>query len=326
MELHKDFLPIQSLDIEAETKISFDLYVNLPLNRKYVLYRRAGSHIPRERLARMSEQNVGHFYIEKKDYRKFIAYVAERLQGLLGSVSTAENKTYMMTAAKAVLSSTIHQNDPAITRVLMENLNDITSTLIEGILENSHGQRKLFTRFAALADKGSNYQKHPVNVASLAVLLSFGIGYSSDKTLIEMATAGLLHDIGLSKLPPKVIAGAHNPQDLDRVSRTLVHQHPELTLQLLEERQIFISSLAETIILQHHEQFNGSGYPNGLRGFAINELAQILRVADDLDQLISEFENRPGSLKHQVIEHFDYLGERKVIEPMLLDRIRHVLI
>jgi HD-GYP domain-containing protein (c-di-GMP phosphodiesterase class II) len=326
VDAETDFLPIQSLDIEAEKTISFNLYVNLPLNQRYVLYRRAGAVIENERLAKLAGQNVSQFFIEKKDYRQFISYVAQRLQELVGSSLTVENKRFMLAAARAVLSSTINQTDPAIAQVLMENLNEITVTLIEGMLDHSHPQRKLFSRFAALAEKGTDYQKHPVNVASLAVLLTFGIGYSSERTLTDMAIAGLLHDIGLSKLPPKVIAGAHYPLDLDVTDRALVYKHPAITVRMLEERQIPISNLAKTVILQHHEQYNGSGYPNGLRGFGINELAQILRVADDLDLLISHFQNRAGSLKLQVMEHFDYLSEQKVIEPMLLGRIRHVLI
>jgi hypothetical protein len=62
-----NYLPIQSLDIEADTKINFNLYVNLPLNNRYILYRRAGGHIESHRMEKLNDGNLSNFFIEKKD-------------------------------------------------------------------------------------------------------------------------------------------------------------------------------------------------------------------------------------------------------------------
>jgi HD-GYP domain-containing protein (c-di-GMP phosphodiesterase class II) len=327
----EEFLPIQSLDIEAETTITFNLYVNLPLNKKYVLYRRAGGQVESHRLDKFSEGNLSNFFIEKKDYNEFVKYVALRIRNLIGSNDNGENRKMMQAAAKSILSSTLDQSDPAIAAALMGNLNDITATIIESALENvgsfnTHTSKKLFHRLAQLADKGSDFQKHPINVASLAVLITFGIGYSREKILADMSMAALLHDVGLSKLPPKVISHAHAPLRLGIYERESIYKHPELSVEVLEEKNIPVSDLAKTIIRQHHEEFNGSGYPHGLRGYTINELSQILRVADEIDQLFTEFFSNPGNLKIRVVELLRRLGEQKVIEPLLLSRIRQVLI
>lgn len=327
----ENFLPIQSLDIEAEKKISFNLYVNLPLNNKYILYRRAGGQIESGRMEKLTDRNLSNFFIEKKDYNEFVKYVAQRIGELVGKPDTVDNKKVMQAAAKAILSSTLDQTDPAMAAAMMENLNDITGAIIENTLENvtvghSGSAKKLFHRLAQLAEKGSDFQKHPVNVASLAVLITFGIGYSREKILTDIAMASLLHDVGLSKLPPKIIPFAHQPLYLEIQERELVYKHPELSVEVLEEKNIPISELAKTVIRQHHEEFNGSGYPNGLRGYTINELSQILRVADEIDQLFVELANNPGSLKLRAAELLRRLGEQKVIEPDLLHRIRQVLI
>ncbi|MEZ0392619.1 MAG: HD-GYP domain-containing protein [Pseudobdellovibrionaceae bacterium] len=325
-EAFKDFLPIQSLDIEAETKINFDLYVNLPLNEKYILFRRAGSSIESHKLEKLTEGNLSNFFIEKKDYTEFVKYVALRIKSLVGTQDSDENRRLMATAAKSILSSTLNQTDPAIAAALMGNLNDITGTIIESTLENTtYGSKKLFRRLSQLAERGSDFQKHPVNVASLAVLITFGIGYSREKILTDMAMAALLHDIGLSKLPPKIIPNAHQVLRLSIFERDWVYKHPLQALEILEEKKIQISDLAKTIILQHHEEFNGSGYPSGLRGFTINELSQILRVADEIDQLFVEFYTTPGNLRLRVVELLQRLSEQKVVEPLLLSRIRQVL-
>lgn len=325
--LSENYLPIQSLDIEAETQINFNLYVNLPLNNRYILYRRAGGFVESHKLEKFSDGNVGNFFIEKKDYLEFVKYVAGRIKALVGSESTIEAKKVMQAAAKSILSSTLNQKDPAMAMALMGNLNDITGIVIESALESSgYGSKKLFQRIYQLSQKGTDFQKHPVNVASLAVLLTFGIGYSKDKILSDMAMAAVLHDIGLSKLPPRLIQHAHSVVHALINERDLLYSHPELSVQLLEEKNIPISDLAKTMIRQHHEEFSGNGYPAGLRGFAINELSQILRIADELDQVFSEFCQNPSDLKAQVSDLLQRLGEGKKIEPGLLTRVRKVLL
>lgn len=322
-----DFLPIQSLDIDAETKIGFDLYINLPLNQKYVLYRKKGSNVEAEKLEAFSQYNIKNFFIQKSDYHEFVKYVALRIKALVGTGDSVENKRMMTVAAKSILSSTFNENNPAITHALLSNLNDITQTIIESILETSGTyQKRTFQKFAELAQKGTHFQKHPVNVASLAVLMAFGIGYSSEKILSDLAMAALLHDIGLSKLSPQIIQKSHTPNMLTARDREALYDHPQWTVDILREKNMNLSPLAELIILQHHEEFNGFGYPKGIRGYNLNEFAQILRVADELDQMILAGYSSQGNLKLRLQELLDSLHKDKIIEPSLSFRIRNILI
>jgi hypothetical protein len=66
------YLPIQSLDIEAETKITFDLYVNLPLNQKYILYRKKGGTLATSKMEMFTNNNVKNFFIQRDDYQEFV--------------------------------------------------------------------------------------------------------------------------------------------------------------------------------------------------------------------------------------------------------------
>lgn len=325
------YLPIQSLDIEAEKKINFNLYVNLPLNNKYILYRKAGGSLETYQLDKFTDSNVSSFYIHRNDYGEYVKYVAQRINSLLGIEETYDNQKIMHAAAKAILTSTLDQRDPAIAAALMNNLNDITGTIIESSLDKVTLGRngtptKLFKKLYELAEKGSDFQKHPINVTSLAVLISFGIGYSRESILADVAMAALLHDVGLTKLPTKLIPFSHRPLELSIEDRKLLYDHPKMSVDLLIEKEIPISPLARTLILQHHEEFNGSGYPKGLRGYLVNELAQIIHVADEIDQLFTEFYANPGHLKLRVAELLRDFDDRKVIESQLLVRIRQVLI
>lgn len=325
--MNDNFVPIQSLDIEAESQINFNLYVNLPLNNKYILYRKAGGQLESHRLEKLTEGNVSNFFIEKSDYNKFVQYVAKRLYSLLSAQDVSSNRKAMEKAAKAILSSTLDQTDASIASAMMRNLKDITGMIIETSLENIDTRtKKLFHKLALLSEKGTDFQKHPVNVASLATLITFGIGYTRDQILADVAMGALLHDLGLSRVPAKVAPHAHDLLHLTIKDREWIYKHPQMAIEILDEKKIEISNLTRMIILQHHEEFNGNGYPFGMRGHLVNELAQVLRIADEIDLLFSEMQWKPGSLKIRVAELLQRFSDQKVTEPLLLSRIRKVLI
>jgi HD-GYP domain-containing protein (c-di-GMP phosphodiesterase class II) len=279
------------------------------------------------RLEKLTNLNLSNFYIKNEDYHEFVKYVAVRIKNLIGSPDSETNLKIMKATAKAILSSTFDQRDPATINALMKNLNDIASAIIDGVLETSgRYNRRTFLKLAELAEGGSDFQKHPVNVSSLAVLICFGIGYNSPRSLADAAMGALLHDVGLTKLPTNVINKAHDPTDLPVTSRELLYNHPRLAVEILRERGVQMTETVKTMILQHHEHFNGSGYPMGLRGFQLHEMSMVLRVADELDRLVSAGSTSKYSLKLRVTELFDYLQQARVIDPVLLSRIRSVIL
>jgi HD-GYP domain-containing protein (c-di-GMP phosphodiesterase class II) len=176
------------------------------------------------------------------------------------------------------------------------------------------------------SEKGTDFHKHPVNVTSLAVLISFGIGYSTNKILTEVAMGALLHDIGLARLPARVSAAAHDPLALNPNDRQLLYDHGQRGLEILDEKGITMSEIVKSIIMQHHEQFNGFGYPAGLRGYDINEFAQIVRVADELDHVVRAHAENAENLRKHLESMFFQLHEEKIIEPALAARIRNLFL
>lgn len=100
---------------------------------------------------------------------------------------------------------------------------------------------------------------------------------------------GLLHDIGKLATPPAVLdkAGPLTPEE-----RQIIERHPLDGARILEPIPRFASILP--IVVQHHERFDGTGYPHGLAGTDIALFARILAVADVFDALTSDRPYRPG--------------------------------
>lgn len=321
--MEKSYLPIQSLDIEAEKRITFDLFLNLPLNNKILLYRRRGGELESHRLEQLIQGNVQNFLIRREDYNEFVKYVASRLRTLIDNPDPGAGNKMAVSAARSILSSTFQTNNSAMVDALMGNLNQITGILIEGVLERTApSKRQAFRKLMQIAEKGTDFHKHPVNVTSMAVLMAFGIGYNTDKILADVAMGALLHDIGTAKLPTRVAMAAHDVLALTPDDRKLLYEHGRLGLEILDEKKIRYSEIVRAIVMQHHEEFNGGGYPAGLRGHVVNEFAQVVRVADDIDHLVRFHPFDAETLSSQLDHLFNRYYFDKVIEPSLATRIR----
>jgi HD-GYP domain-containing protein (c-di-GMP phosphodiesterase class II) len=120
---------------------------------------------------------------------------------------------------------------------------------------------------------------HGRRTAAVARAIGFVIGLSCD-ALHHLTLASLLHDIGLLGLPAHL---AFHPRYLDSRSYAAIQCHPRTGSQWLEPFRFLRK--ASVIIAHHHERWDGSGYPYGLRGAFIPVEARVLAIADAFDAI-----------------------------------------
>jgi len=101
--------------------------------------------------------------------------------------------------------------------------------------------------------------------------------------LEEIHIAAILHDMGKIGISEMIIS---KPASLSREEFDIMKDHPAHGIRILEP--IGFSSTIIDAIFQHHERFDGKGYPRGLAGDEITLAARILNVADTIDAMISE--------------------------------------
>lgn len=146
-------------------------------------------------------------------------------------------------------------------------------------------ERETLTRLARavqLRDGGTHNDLQ--RMAAIAGLIARGVGMFEDEArLLELATP--LHDIGKIALPDVVL---QKPGPLSDEERAIVRQHPRVGHELLGGSGNAFLEMASTIALRHHERFDGTGYPDGLKGNEIPIEARIVAVADVFDALVSE--------------------------------------
>lgn len=157
----------------------------------------------------------------------------------------------------------------------------------EGALKNR--LTHLETRFTGLMEAFSVASEiqdpyasgHQRRVAQLSCAIAEQLGFSPDR-LEGMKIMGYLHDVGKVAIPSEIL---NKMGLLTIVECNIVKTHPQLGYDLLKDIE-FPWPVAQAI-LQHHERWNGSGYPSGLIGEDIIIEARILSVADVVEAMVS---------------------------------------
>ncbi len=121
---------------------------------------------------------------------------------------------------------------------------------------------------------------HSKRVQEYALLLARASGIKEERTLDSLEMGALLHDVGKIGVPDGILL---KKGGLTEEERDVVRRHPELGVSLLQ-RIPFLSGARE-IVRSHHEKYDGTGYPGGLKGGEIPVGARIFAVVDVFDAL-----------------------------------------
>lgn len=138
---------------------------------------------------------------------------------------------------------------------------------------------QLLIRIVDLHDPSA--EKHSKGVAELSAELAERINMGVEERKI-LQHAAILHDIGKVAINESVI---NKPSLLTRAEYSMVQQHTILGYKLLQPLKI--DAVITATILSHHENYDGSGYPEGLKGEAIPLSARLIRITDFYDALTS---------------------------------------
>jgi putative nucleotidyltransferase with HDIG domain len=141
---------------------------------------------------------------------------------------------------------------------------------------------------ARLERKDRSTEEHTRRVAEWAVAIGEALGLSAGR-LRDLALAGLLHDIGKLSIPDAILG---KPGALTDAEMDVIRRHPVLGDELLAE--LGYPERIRRGVRGHHERLDGTGYPDGLRGDAIDLETRILAVADVWDALVSPRVYRPA--------------------------------
>ncbi len=175
-------------------------------------------------------------------------------------------------------------------------------------LKNSH--LEMVFRLALMAEfRDPATGAHLVRIADYSATIAEGLGLPKEEVAV-IRYASPMHDVGKVMLPDKILK---KKGKLTPVEKKLMRRHPEVGAQIFKNAKSPMMRACRTIALTHHERFDGSGYPRGLKGENIPLYGRIVALADCFDAFASQrsykraynFERSVSMVRERSGGHFD---------------------
>ena len=309
----RGFCPIATRVVRAE-RLPFTLYLKTLEGKaqrvKYLPYCEAGEIFQDIYLTRLQERGITQLYFREEDLDQAIAYFNDTLLILENEGPEANRKKMMVFFEHVHL--TIRRawaaplSGPRIHQASW-HVDWLVKQLGQGMFPYHSLWEMLFGDYSLY--------KHAVNVFLLAVAFMV-FGERNHGECKAMGIAALFHDMGLIKVPSAIL---YKPGPLTPEERSKVQKHPEIAVEMLKEYpEIPPESLR--LILEHHENADGSGYPRGIGILEQYDCTSVLRLVDAYDALISQRPYRPAHTPFQALTIIQQHGpeyNRELIEKFI---------
>ena len=162
---------------------------------------------------------------------------------------------------------------------------------------------------------------HSVNATIIGLVLGLASGYSENK-LLEFGMGVLMHDIGKIKVPESIL-NKKTPLMAEEFEE--IKRHSTIGFDILRKNKDF-STLSAHVAFQHHEKWDGTGYPRGLKGSEIHEFGKLAAIADVYEALTSKRVYRKAIEPNEAFEYIVSQSD-KHFDPKILEVFkRHIAV
>lgn len=250
-----------------------------------------------EKVAKIRAQGIRELYIDTERgldvaHAPTREEVQAELQQRMVDIATRqpEKPRQAALAEEAPRARKLHTEANRIVRHLLSDIRlgaqielDKVEPLVETMVDSIFANQNALLPLAGLKQHDSYTFEHSVSVCALMVAFSRGLELPRE-TIREIALGALLHDVGKARVPEAIL---NKPARLTEAEFTQMKNHVVQSIILLQHTE-GVSPTALQVAGQHHERYDGSGYPNGLQGEGISLYGQMAAIVDVYDAISSD--------------------------------------
>ena len=264
------FFDVRANSVLLDAPLGFDVY--LSVSGRPTLFRKKGDVLTQDRMVRL-QQHGGQGFLVPLDQRAL--YLDSLKSGLKDPSATRETKSRMIKE-----SAFIHVHDLFTKQDLTQVVDDAKS-LVDDMVTFVTGDVEALGSLLRLSVHDYYTYNHCVDVSVYSIAIAKRVVGEDKDMLIMAGLGGLLHDVGKRRLAWDLINKAGKLSQQDWVE---IKKHPTYGKEILENNPA-IPEGARRIVFEHHENFDGTGYPQGLSDEKIGVLSRITTIADVFDAL-----------------------------------------
>lgn len=301
------FFEIRFTSVVTDTPLAFDIH--LSVGGKPILFRKCGDVLTRERV-KILFSHGGEKFLVPNDQRTL--YMQSLRNAARDPSCTAEDKSkYLKETAFVHVNDLFTKED--ISPVVTE-----AEGLVEEMVNFLTADINATSSLMRLSTHDYYTYNHCVDVSVYSIVLARRVyGDGNREILIAAGLGGLLHDIGKRKIDLSII-NKRTPLTLEEWNE--IKRHPDYGREFLEEIPT-IPDKTKLMVYEHHENFDGTGYPRKLSGDQISGLARVVSIADVFDALTTDrtyhkaisspeamtlmFGMQPGKFDPDIFQSFD---------------------
>lgn len=289
------YIPVTLRSIKMGPFSGCDLYLQTIVNSeiKYLLYCKGSKLFDDERKESFVKKNINKIYVSKNGNAQYLRYIEMNLEQIVRDemIALFERSKIIYDVATNLMFDVVKGSN--ITAEI-ERAKDWTTIVLDFILRD----KEVCSHLMRILTYDGNVSRHSVNVAVMGLLFGCHLGLSVN----DLSTLGiglLLHDIGKTGIDYSTIR--KNIEDLTKEEKEQIRKHPELGYILLSNSDNLPQDVS-MLVRNHHENYNGKGYPDGLKGEEIHYFCRIGRILDEYETRISKSAANDGNPTFQVLQ------------------------
>jgi HD-GYP domain-containing protein (c-di-GMP phosphodiesterase class II) len=271
-------------NLEPNTRLTDDI-----LSAKQTVLLRSGTILKHDFVTKLSSWGIGHVYTHSEQFtaEKEMDEAAEAVLDFFAAnkemfVQRAELKVIL---ADKELEALVSTTEGLYENILAEGETSIQPAMeiVQNMLRELPPLRERLFQITAVIPEAKYIMQHAVTSTVLFSLVLRADGYDQAR-IVKLAVGALFRDLGMAMLPASILTkrGALSEKEFAEVKK-----HPGTSATLLKKANA-VENETIMLVLQHHERWDGRGYPNGFQADEIVPEAQVLSICDAFDAMASD--------------------------------------
>ena len=244
---------------------------------KFRLLYGQGDMVEKESVETLRGQQVDAVYIRDEDAELQSKYLSENIKKVLTASVPSEEKAGLLYSHAEFLVEKAFSEHPSVPDI------ELGIKLVRSAASQFAEDEVSIHQLVSIFSKDYHTFTHSVQVSFLAMAFGTYLGWIKGE-VADIGAGALFHDVGKNGIDERIL---NKPGSLSSLEFDTVRKHSRLGYDRLKKSQK-LSPAQLDIVLHHHEDVSGGGYPDGLKGKAIHKYSKVVRIADCYDALTTK--------------------------------------
>lgn len=317
IEIEKDnegnsYVPVPVGKFEPDVELITDIF--LRIDSKFIKFKNKGDMLEGEKLDYFIQKSLKSIFIELDSVEPFMEWLAGNRKAVIDEMveEVGEEHRELVEKREDIKEKvydtfTDMEMDSGVAEILQSQVKEFITEVKEIDLSQAV-LAKMLKHSSTIAD-------HSMNTANVAVFMAMVLGHGNYQVLEDIYMGALFHDYAKLKIAPEVLENKGNMK-----YNQAIQDHPIKGANAVKK----LDNIREPVIKiveQHHEQFNGNGYPKGTKGEEIFGPAMIVAMANIFDNTVMENKGKSKKEKYRTaIKVLEY-DKGKQFDPEMVEKV-----